>query len=573
MSTPADPPGIDTRAIDLGLVTRAQADECRALQAHFNELGVTTTLTDVFVRKGYLSGAQAAALEAELELPAADAIPGYEILGKLGEGGMGVVYRARQLSMDRIVAIKVLPRRAAGSEESRARLLREARAVARLSHPNVVAGIDAGDAQGLLYFVMEFLDGESAQQALARRGPLPWREAVAIVRQVALALAHAHAHGIVHRDIKPANLMLLRDGTCKLADLGLARLDAGGDVTLTQSGMVVGSPAYLSPEQATGERAVDIRSDLYSLGLTFYELLTGARAHGGATPVAVLGSVLGHDLSVEGLPAAGVPAPVAAVVGDMTRRDPDRRYPTPMALVADLDAVLAGRLPRGARAAQARAEAATPRGWLGQSPALRLALLGVPAVAIVVAATMLAPDPGAAPAPSSVGAGVAAATPAAGAPPASASTHARAVDAPIPDEFSAPAVSLLDALEAARPSAPHGLPFHVELEGDAYSVDIAVGEHTVNVTVDAASGAVRGAIDDDENQAANLPMFRVPLGEVVRTAQAEVPTGAAAVEAEMLLVPGRAIAEVRFRQDQAAWIVRVDAGSGELIGVEPVAPR
>jgi uncharacterized membrane protein YkoI len=104
-------------------------------------------------------------------------------------------------------------------------------------------------------------------------------------------------------------------------------------------------------------------------------------------------------------------------------------------------------------------------------------------------------------------------------------------------------------------------------------VDIAVGEHTVNVTVDAASGAVRGAIDDDENQAANLPMFRVPLGEVVRTAQAEVPTGAAAVEAEMLLVPGRAIAEVRFRQDQAAWIVRVDAGSGELIGVEPVAPR
>jgi eukaryotic-like serine/threonine-protein kinase len=193
----------------------------------------------------------------------------YRVERPLGHGGMATVYLARDTELDRPVAVKVLD---AADEGLRERFVREARLAARLSHPNVVSVFDAGEDDGRPYIVMEHVEGETVAELLARRARLPPDEARGLALQAARGLAHAHAAGLVHRDVKPQNLLLRKDGTLKIADFGIARAAEG--TSLTQAGTVLGTAAYLAPEQALGEQASSA-ADVYSLGAVLYELLTG----------------------------------------------------------------------------------------------------------------------------------------------------------------------------------------------------------------------------------------------------------------------------------------------------------
>ena len=212
--------------------------------------------------------------------------PQLEILGFVGQGGMGAVYRARQKELDRIVALKVLPPDIGKDAAFAERFMREARALAKLNHPGIVTIHDFGRADGLYFFLMEYVDGVSLQQLLAR-SRVSTREALAIVPQICDALQFAHDQGIVHRDIKPENILLDRRGRVKVADFGLAKIMGGvrepapgqgappGASALTEGGKVVGTPQYMSPEQTENPSEVDHRADIYALGVVFYQMLTG----------------------------------------------------------------------------------------------------------------------------------------------------------------------------------------------------------------------------------------------------------------------------------------------------------
>jgi tRNA A-37 threonylcarbamoyl transferase component Bud32 len=202
--------------------------------------------------------------------------PQLEILELVGEGGMGAVYRARQRKLERLVALKILSRELSADPAFAQRFLREAQALARLQHPNIVSLYDFGEAAGTYFLVMEYAEGLNLRQVLLRGGLKP-REALAIVPQICDGLQYAHEAGVIHRDIKPENVLVDRYGRVKITDFGLARIlgQAGPSVTITGTGQVMGTPQYMAPEQLASSRDVDHRADIYSLGVVFYELLTG----------------------------------------------------------------------------------------------------------------------------------------------------------------------------------------------------------------------------------------------------------------------------------------------------------
>ena len=209
----------------------------------------------------------------------------YEILEVIGQGGMAVVYKAKCHRLNRLVAIKVLKPELADNADFRRRFHDESQAVAMLSHPNIVSVYDVSRGGDLEYIVMELIDGITLKQYMARRGRLNWREALHFITQVMRGLSHAHSRGIIHRDIKPQNIMILRDGSVKVADFGIAYLSAKEGQTLAGK-EALGSVHYISPEQAKGER-VDARSDIYSAGVVLYEMLTNRLPFEGDTPVSV----------------------------------------------------------------------------------------------------------------------------------------------------------------------------------------------------------------------------------------------------------------------------------------------
>jgi WD40 repeat protein/tRNA A-37 threonylcarbamoyl transferase component Bud32 len=256
----------------------------------------------------------------------------YRVVRLLGQGGMGSVYEAEQIAMQRRVALKVIRRADSASPATLERFRREVRAAARLSHPNIVTAYDAETAGELHFLVMEYAEGISLTWLVKERGPLPIDEACDYVRQAAQGLQHAHEKGLVHRDIKPDNLIRCSDGTVKILDFGLAALTAEGGGGLTEANVVMGTPEYMAPEQAEDSHRTDIRADHYSLGCTLYYLLTGTPPYPAPTPLL---KVLAHrDRPVPPLRRARPDAPpeLAAVVGRLLAKTPEDRYQTPREL-------------------------------------------------------------------------------------------------------------------------------------------------------------------------------------------------------------------------------------------------
>ncbi|MHC5058555.1 MAG: serine/threonine-protein kinase [Planctomycetota bacterium] len=281
-------------------------------------------------------------------MPGSVNIAGYELLEKIGSGAAGTVYKARQISMDRLVAIKMLPGDLAKDKRFIERFQREARAVAKLNHPHVVTGIDVGESGGYWYFVMEYVDGESAASRVGRDEAIPEKEALEIARQVSLALDHAYKNGIIHRDIKPANILMTSGGLAKLADLGVAKQGEGEGGA---GGRVFGTPYYMSPEQARGGGDIDIRSDIYSLGATLYHLLTGKPPFHGHPPAVVMAKQIAEEPEDPRKLNPRISRGASALVGCMMAKDRDDRPETPNDLEEEIKRVQKGRAPARAKAA------------------------------------------------------------------------------------------------------------------------------------------------------------------------------------------------------------------------------
>ena len=293
------------------------------------------------------------------------AVPGYEIEAELGRGGMGVVYRARQTSLRRVVALKMLVDGALASANALGRFRTEAEAVARLAHPNIVQIFETGEAEGRAFFSMEYVDGGSLSDR-THAGPLPPREAARTVATLARAVGYAHEHGVVHRDLKPANVLLTSDGTAKIADFGLAK-QLASDARQTYSGDVMGSPSYMAPEQARGAtHQIGPACDVYALGGILYEMLTGRPPFLGSDTMETLIQVLHEDpLSPRRL-VPRVPRDLETIALKCLDKSPRQRYASAGDVAADVERFLAGR-PVVARPAGA-AEVAIK--WARRRPAV-----------------------------------------------------------------------------------------------------------------------------------------------------------------------------------------------------------
>lgn len=325
------------RILERGVSTQVHIDEAQAIRDKMVELGLKPRpLTEILFEKGYL---ELEALEElrreERRYQGQEQIAGYRLLELLGEGAMGAVYKARQLSLDRDVAIKVLSPDLAKDEAYVRRFLSEAKAVARVNHTNLISGIDVGDANGMKYLVMEYADGNTVASLLRRGGPLDEERSLVIALQTARALEHAHKAGLVHRDVKPDNIIVTRDGVAKLCDLGLARLEGSGETAAR-----MGTPAYISPEQARGSEQVDARSDLYSLGATLFHMLCGRPPYEAASGPAVLAKHLTEPVPSLIASGADIGPRTEALVRRLLAKIPSERFASAGELVQALDGLV-----------------------------------------------------------------------------------------------------------------------------------------------------------------------------------------------------------------------------------------
>lgn len=261
----------------------------------------------------------------------------YEVLGELGQGAMGVVYKAKDPLIDRVVAIKTINLGLAldEKEEYEGRFYQEAKAAGRLNHPNIVTIYDVGKSGDVAYIAMEFLQGRELRDIMNDGGPLPVDQVLDMVAQVALGLAYAHEHEIVHRDVKPSNIMVVRDGHVKITDFGIARM--ASSAVRTQTGMVLGSPKYMSPEQVMGKN-IDQRSDIFSLGVMLYEMLTGQAPFNGDNVNAIMYQTLNAAPPPPNQLNPAVPEMLNFIVAKALAKAVDDRYQNAKDFAADLRA-------------------------------------------------------------------------------------------------------------------------------------------------------------------------------------------------------------------------------------------
>jgi len=251
----------------------------------------------------------------------------YRIINQIGEGGMATVYKAYQPSMDRNVAIKVLPSQLAGSSEFTQRFQQEARIIAKLEHPHILPVFDYGENDGITYFVMRYLDAGTLREKMEAGRPLPLNEINRLFIQLADALSYAHSNGIIHRDLKPSNALIDSQGNLFLTDFGIAKLLESASPRLTQTDAIMGTPAYISPEQAMAIK-VDQRSDIYSLGIILYEMVTGRVPFVAETPLAVILKHVSDPLPPPSTVKADIPEPIEKVVLKALAKNPDDRFAT-----------------------------------------------------------------------------------------------------------------------------------------------------------------------------------------------------------------------------------------------------
>ncbi len=299
-----------------------------------------------------------------------DSIAGFEIVRILGEGGMGIVYLARDETLQRELAVKVLRKELVGSE-GRERFIREARACSRISHPNIVTVYAAGEHNGDLYIAMELLEGRTLREAIEEEGPIEWQRAVGWMTAILSALQRLHDEGIIHRDLKPENIMVGSDGGIKLMDFGIAHVASESRITVDVS--MLGTAQYMSPEQATGT-PTDARSDIFSIGTILYESLSGNIPFNAPHPMAVMYSITNekHESLAGGEPE--IPGELAAIVDRALEKDPDARFASTAEFASELSALIE--------------DHGDGKGVLRKVPLWRR--LVIPAAALVIIAAVLA---------------------------------------------------------------------------------------------------------------------------------------------------------------------------------------
>jgi serine/threonine-protein kinase len=328
-------------AIRLGYTSNERVREALGLQERLKHTGISPRrLGDILLAKGYLTGPQqGTVLKEQAQILKFPSVPGYQILSLLGKGSFGSVWKALQLSMDRPVALKGLSPERSRHPRFRECFLQEARAVARLNHPHIVQGIDIVPSGDDPFLILEFIDGPTIGRLLRRHAVLSPRKSLRIVTQIASALHHAHAHGIIHRDIKPENIMLTRSGVAKLCDLGLAKLPEADWQDGARGRVVVGTADYISPEQARGQRSVDTRSDIYSLGATLFHMVTGRIPFPGQSRADTIAKHLSDPAPSARLVNCSIPPEVDAMIQRMMAKAPEDRFQTPKDLYRELEKI------------------------------------------------------------------------------------------------------------------------------------------------------------------------------------------------------------------------------------------
>jgi len=337
--------------VDKGLATQAEVDQCLMLvESAAGDGKDVGGLTGVLIEQGVVTKRQLARLKPELDEQKSNRqIPGYQMLSKLGAGAMATVYKAKQLSLDRTVAIKVLPQKHSNDPNFIQRFYDEGKAAAKLNHANIVGAYDVGQAGEYHYFVMEYVDGRTVYDDISDKGAYKEEEALRITIDVAKALSHAHEQGFIHRDVKPKNIMITREGTVKLADMGLARAVSDREAAEAEAGKAYGTPYYISPEQIRGEIEIDFRADIYALGATAYHMVTGRVPFEGPNPSAVMRKHLSHDIEPPDHINEAISSGFSEIIEVCMAKSPKKRYGTTDDLLHDLQAIARGEPPIIAR--------------------------------------------------------------------------------------------------------------------------------------------------------------------------------------------------------------------------------
>lgn len=276
-------------------------------------------------------------------------IPGYKILGKLGSGAMAVVYKAKQVSLDRTVAVKVLPKKFVQKSDYVERFYKEGRIAAKMNHNNIVQAIDVGEVGGLYYFVMEFVEGKTLYDDLSKGKIFNEDEAIDLILQLVAALGHAHSLGLIHRDVKPKNIMISKENVVKLADMGLARETSDMKAAKHEQGKAFGTPYYIAPEQIRGLVDIDGRADIYALGATLFHMVTGRVPFEASSPSEVMKKHIKEPLTPPDHINTALTAGISEVIEFMMAKDRDERYKNMEEVLTDLQAVREGRPPLVAR--------------------------------------------------------------------------------------------------------------------------------------------------------------------------------------------------------------------------------
>jgi serine/threonine-protein kinase len=331
-----------------GMATADQLREAMRLQAQAASKGAPIPLAEALVQQGAITARQRETVESKLEVrrDGAQMLGHFQILRKLGEGGMGAVYLAKDTKAGREVALKVLPKEKAKNPSFLKRFHREADAATQFNHVNIAQAYSYGEDKGYQFYVMEFCEGLNLKERLKRDGRLPIEETLQVMIQVARGLKYAHELGFVHRDIKPDNIIVTPQGIAKILDLGLSKnLEDEDQSFRTLSGVAIGTPHYLSPEQARGEGAIDGRADIYSLGATVYHLLTGDTPFHGTSSFDIITKHLTDQLRDPQDLREEIPDGVSQVIRRMMAKNPRDRYQSCHALLPDLELVIDGKAP------------------------------------------------------------------------------------------------------------------------------------------------------------------------------------------------------------------------------------